>query len=166
MDARVLVRYAVRADAVAVNAELATLARAHPGPEGRGPGRHPGGRRRAGQARQLVNYLMIGMLLAFIAVAAANSLVMATGERSRELPARTTLRRDPIEVISAQASPHHALITPGPVQATGKAPHSERVLGMLRLGPPGPTRVLATLNALPEAAATATGIRCHRCSEP
>jgi len=85
MDARVLVRYAVRADAVAVNAELATLARAHPGPEGRGPGRHPGGRRRAGQARQLVNYLMIGMLLAFIAVAAANSLVMATGERSREL---------------------------------------------------------------------------------
>jgi putative ABC transport system permease protein len=32
-----------------------------------------------------VNYLMIGVLLAFVAVAAVNSLVMSTGERSREL---------------------------------------------------------------------------------
>jgi putative ABC transport system permease protein len=37
------------------------------------------------RANSWVNYLMIGVLLAFIAVAAANSLVMATGERSREL---------------------------------------------------------------------------------
>jgi hypothetical protein len=32
-----------------------------------------------------VNYLLVGVLVAFIAVAAANSLVMATGERAREL---------------------------------------------------------------------------------
>jgi putative ABC transport system permease protein len=32
-----------------------------------------------------VNYLMIGVLLAFVAVTAVNSLVMGTGERSREL---------------------------------------------------------------------------------
>jgi putative ABC transport system permease protein len=42
-------------------------------------------RTRARSITDTLNYLMIAVLLAFIAVAAANSLVMATGERSREL---------------------------------------------------------------------------------
>jgi putative ABC transport system permease protein len=85
MDARVLVRYADGAGGAALDAELARLA-----------GHTPGLRvvdRAAMQAADVeqaklngwVNYLMIAVLLAFIAVAAANSLVMATGERSREL---------------------------------------------------------------------------------
>jgi putative ABC transport system permease protein len=98
-----------------------------------------------------VNYLLIGVLMAFVAIAAVNSLMMAIGERARELallrlvgasrrqvirmirwealavigfgvliglavaaatlllglgaselPARTALRRDPIELIGAQ----------------------------------------------------------------
>jgi putative ABC transport system permease protein len=85
MDARMLVSYADGADAAALDARLATLAE-------RTPGLSVVDRAtmRAADAEQArvngwVNYLMIGVLLAFIAVATANSLVMATGERTREL---------------------------------------------------------------------------------
>lgn len=85
MDARMLVRYADGAHAAALDEELARLA-------GHIPGLSVVDRAtmQAADAEQAkldgwVNYLMIGVLLAFIAVAAANSLVMATGERSREL---------------------------------------------------------------------------------
>jgi putative ABC transport system permease protein len=85
MDARMLVRYADGADTAALDAKLARLAEHTPGLKAVD--------RTAMQAADLeqakldswVNYLMIGVLLAFIAVAAANSLVMATGERSHEL---------------------------------------------------------------------------------
>jgi putative ABC transport system permease protein len=85
MDARMLVSYADGADTAALDAELATLAERTPGLSvvDRATMREAD----AEQARVegWVNYLMIGVLLAFIAVAAANSLVMATGERAREL---------------------------------------------------------------------------------
>jgi putative ABC transport system permease protein len=85
MDARMLVSYADGADAAALDARLARLA-------GHTPGVNVVDRAtmRAADAQQArvsswVNYLMIGVLLAFVAVTAANSLVMGTGERSREL---------------------------------------------------------------------------------
>jgi putative ABC transport system permease protein len=85
MDTRILVRYADAADPAALDAEPASLA-------GHTPGLSVVDRAaiRAADTEQVkrdswVNYLMIGVLLAFIAVAAANSLVMATGERSQEL---------------------------------------------------------------------------------
>jgi len=85
MDARMLVRYADGADAATLDGRLATLA-------GRTPGLRVVDRAtmRAADAAQArvegwVNYLLVGVLVAFIAVAAANSLVMATGERAREL---------------------------------------------------------------------------------
>jgi putative ABC transport system permease protein len=85
MDARMLVSYADGADAATLDGRLATLAE-------RTPGLSVVDRvtMRAADAEQArvngwVNYLLVGVLLAFIAVAAANSLVMATGERAREL---------------------------------------------------------------------------------
>jgi putative ABC transport system permease protein len=85
MDARMLVSYADGADAAALDAELATLAERTPGLSvvDRATVREAD----AAQARVegWVNYLLIGVLVAFIAVAAANSLVLATGERAREL---------------------------------------------------------------------------------
>jgi putative ABC transport system permease protein len=85
MDARMLVSYADGADLAALDARLAALA-------GHTPGLNvmEQAAMRAADAEQArvngwVNYLMIGVLLAFIAVAAVNSLVMATGERAREL---------------------------------------------------------------------------------
>ena len=85
MDARMLVRYADGADATALDAELAALAEHTPGL--RVVDRATMRAADAEQARVngWVNYLLIGVLLAFVAVGAANSLVMATGERSREL---------------------------------------------------------------------------------
>jgi putative ABC transport system permease protein len=85
MDGRMLVSYADGADAAALDARLATLAEHTPGLSV-----VDRAAMRAADAEQArvsgwVNYLMIAVLLAFIAVAAANSLVMATGERAREL---------------------------------------------------------------------------------
>src|SRR4029450_10091545 len=85
MNARILVKYADGADPAAVDAELASLAR-------HAPGRSVVDRTAmaapdAGPVRvtSWLNFLLIGVLVAFIAGAAANSLVMATGERSQEL---------------------------------------------------------------------------------
>jgi putative ABC transport system permease protein len=85
MDARMLVSYADGADAAALDAELASLAEHTPG-----LGVVDRAATQAADAEQAklngwVNYLLIGVLVAFVAVAAANSLVMATGERSQEL---------------------------------------------------------------------------------
>jgi putative ABC transport system permease protein len=85
MDARMLVSYADGADPAALDAELASLAEHTPG-----LGVVDRATTQAADAEQArvdgwVNYLLIGVLVAFVAVAAANSLVMATGERSREL---------------------------------------------------------------------------------
>ena len=85
MDARMLVRYADRADAAAVDAELARLAEHTPGLKIVDRAAMQAADVEQAKLDSWVNYLMIGVLLAFIAVTAANSLVMATGERSREL---------------------------------------------------------------------------------
>lgn len=87
------------------------------------------------QVDRWVNYLMLGVLLAFIMVAAANSLVMATGERTRELamprlvgafpagdpddpPARHALRENPVELLGAQVEPRNSmLVSPAASQA-------------------------------------------------
>jgi putative ABC transport system permease protein len=85
MDARMLVRYADRADTVALDAELARLAKHTPGLSVVDRAAIQAADVEQAKLDSWVNYLMIGVLLAFIAVAAVNSLVMATGERSREL---------------------------------------------------------------------------------
>jgi putative ABC transport system permease protein len=85
MDARMLVRYADGADAAALDAELAMLAEGTPGLTVVDRAAMQAADVERARLDSWVNYLMIGVLLAFIAVAAVNSLVMATGERSREL---------------------------------------------------------------------------------
>jgi putative ABC transport system permease protein len=85
MDARMLVSYADGADAAALDAKLATLAEHTPGVNVVDQATMRAADIERARVDSWVNYLMIGVLLAFIAVAAANSLVMATGERSREL---------------------------------------------------------------------------------
>jgi len=85
MDARMLVSYADGADAAALDAELARLAEQTPGLKAVERATMRAADAEQARANSWVNYLMIGVLLAFIAVAAANSLVMATGERAREL---------------------------------------------------------------------------------
>jgi putative ABC transport system permease protein len=85
MDARMLVRYADGADAAALDAKLAAFARHTPGLTVAHRGAVQAADLEQARADSWVNFLLIGVLLAFIAVAAANSLVMATGERTREL---------------------------------------------------------------------------------
>jgi putative ABC transport system permease protein len=85
MNARILVKYADGADAAALDAELASLARHTPGLNVVDRAAMRGADAEQARVEGWVNYLMIGVLLAFIAVAAANTLVMATGERAREL---------------------------------------------------------------------------------
>jgi putative ABC transport system permease protein len=85
MDAQVLVTYDDRADTAALDAKLAALAERTPGLDILD---------RAGlhaledieaATEAWVNYLLIGVLMAFVAISAVNSLVMAIGERSHEL---------------------------------------------------------------------------------
>jgi putative ABC transport system permease protein len=85
MDARMLVSYADGADAAALDAELAALTKHTPGVNVVDRATMRAADAEQARVNSWVNYLMIGVLLAFIAVAATNSLVMATGERSREL---------------------------------------------------------------------------------
>jgi putative ABC transport system permease protein len=85
MDARMLVSYADGADAAALDAELAALAEHTPGLNVVERATMQAADAEQARVNSWVNYLMVGVLLAFIAVAAVNSLVMATGERSREL---------------------------------------------------------------------------------
>jgi putative ABC transport system permease protein len=85
MDARMLVRRADDADAAALDAQLARLAEHTPGLSVVDRATMRAADAEQVRANSWVNYLMIGVLLAFIVVAAVNSLVMATGERAREL---------------------------------------------------------------------------------
>jgi putative ABC transport system permease protein len=85
MDARMLVRYVDGADVAALDARLAVLAEHTPGLEVVDRATMQAGDAEQARANVWVNYLMTGVLLAFIAVTAVNSLVMATGERSHEL---------------------------------------------------------------------------------
>jgi putative ABC transport system permease protein len=85
MDARMLVSYADGADAAALDAELAALAERTPGLEVVDRAAMQAADAEQARVNGWVNYLLVGVLVAFVAVAAANSLVMATGERSGEL---------------------------------------------------------------------------------
>jgi putative ABC transport system permease protein len=85
MDARMLVSYADGADAAALDAELAALTEHTPGVNVVDRATMRAADAEQARVNSWVNYLMIGVLLAFIVVAAVNSLVMATGERAREL---------------------------------------------------------------------------------
>jgi putative ABC transport system permease protein len=85
MDARTLVRYAAGADRAALDAELARLAEQTSGLNVVDRATMQAAEAERARVNSWVNYLMIGVLLAFVAVTAVNSLVMATGERSREL---------------------------------------------------------------------------------
>jgi putative ABC transport system permease protein len=85
MNARILVKYADGADPAAVDAELASLARHAPGLSVVDRAAMQAADAEQVRVNSWLNFLLIGVLVAFIAVAAANSLVMATGERSQEL---------------------------------------------------------------------------------
>jgi putative ABC transport system permease protein len=98
MDARMLVSYADGADAAALDAELARLAEHTPGLKAVERATMRAADAEQARANSWVNYLLIGVLLAFIAVAAANSLVMATGERARELALLPLVRATPRQV--------------------------------------------------------------------
>jgi putative ABC transport system permease protein len=85
MDAQVLVKYADGADNAALDAELASVADRTPGLAVLDRQEARAAEDEEADQNAWVTYLMIGVLMAFIAIAAANSLVMAVGERSREL---------------------------------------------------------------------------------
>ena len=85
MDAQMLVRYADGTDAAALDAKLAALARHTPGLAVVGRAAMQAADAEQARVNGWVNYLIIGVLVAFIAVAATNSLVLATGERAGEL---------------------------------------------------------------------------------
>jgi putative ABC transport system permease protein len=85
MDAQMLVKYADGADSAALDARLASLAGATPGVNVLDRGGFQAAEDEEAERSAWVTYLMIGVLMAFIAIAAVNSLVMAVGERSREL---------------------------------------------------------------------------------
>jgi putative ABC transport system permease protein len=85
MDAQVLVKYADGADNAALDAKLASVADRTPGLAVLDREEARAAEDEEADQNAWVTYLMIGVLMAFIAIAAANSLVMAVGERSREL---------------------------------------------------------------------------------
>jgi putative ABC transport system permease protein len=85
MDAQMLVTYAEGADSAGLDAKLASLAERTPGLEVLDRAGVRAAEDEEADRNAWVTYLLIGVLIAFIAIAAANSLVMAVGERSREL---------------------------------------------------------------------------------
>jgi putative ABC transport system permease protein len=85
MDAQLLVEYGEAADVAQLDATLASLAERTPGLEVLDRTQVQEAQAEEADRSAWVIYLMIGLLMAFVAVAAANSLVMAIGERSREL---------------------------------------------------------------------------------
>ena len=84
MDAQMLVTYANGADVAVLDARLAALAERIPG-HVLDRARLRAAEDREAQAKAWVGYLIIGVLMSFLAIAAVNSLVMAVGERGREL---------------------------------------------------------------------------------
>jgi putative ABC transport system permease protein len=85
MDAQMLVTYAEGADSAGLDAKLASLAERTPGLEVLDRAGVRAAEDEEADRNAWVTYLLTGVLIAFIAIAAANSLVMAVGERSREL---------------------------------------------------------------------------------
>jgi putative ABC transport system permease protein len=99
MDPHVLVRYASGADVAALDARLAALAKRTPGLEVLDRAGLQAAENQEAEASAWVNYLMIGVLMAFVAIAAVNSLVMATGERAGELALLRLVGATPRQVI-------------------------------------------------------------------
>jgi putative ABC transport system permease protein len=97
MDAQMLVRY-TDGDSSALDARLASLAGGTPGVEVLDRAGFQAAEDEEADRSASVTYLMVGVLIAFIAIAAANSLVMAVGERSRELAQLRLLGATPRQV--------------------------------------------------------------------
>jgi putative ABC transport system permease protein len=85
MDARMLVRYEHGVDPAELDAQLADLLERTPGLTAVDRATMQAADVEEASREAGVNYLLIAVLLAFLALGAANSLVMATGERSKEL---------------------------------------------------------------------------------
>jgi putative ABC transport system permease protein len=85
MNAQMLVKYADGADSAALDAKLASLTDRTPGLAVLDRGEARAAEDEEADRDAWVTYLMIAVLMAFITIAAANSLVMAVGERKREL---------------------------------------------------------------------------------
>ena len=85
MDSYVLVKYADGAAADAMDARLAALAERVPGLEVLDRAGFDALADEQAAEGAWVSYLLIGVLMAFVAIAAMNSLAMAIGERGREL---------------------------------------------------------------------------------
>jgi putative ABC transport system permease protein len=98
MDAQMLVKHADGADSGALDARLASLAGGTPGLDVLDRAGFQEAEDEEADRSAWVTYLMIGVLIAFIAIAAANSLVMAVGERSRELAQLRLLGATPRQV--------------------------------------------------------------------
>jgi putative ABC transport system permease protein len=85
MDARMLVRYEHGVDRAELDAQLVELLERTPGLTAVDRATMQVAEVEEASREAGVNYLLIAVLLAFLALGAANSLVMATGERSKEL---------------------------------------------------------------------------------
>ena len=85
MDDQVLVTYDDRADTAALDARLAALAERTPGLDILDRAGLHAVEDTEAATEAWVNYLLIGVLMAFVAISAVNSLMMAIGERSHEL---------------------------------------------------------------------------------
>jgi putative ABC transport system permease protein len=99
MDTQLLVTYANDADAAALDTQLAALAEQTPGLDLLDRAGLQAIENQEAEASAWVNYLMIGVLMAFVAIAAVNSLVMATGERAGELALLRLVGATPRQVI-------------------------------------------------------------------
>jgi putative ABC transport system permease protein len=99
MDTQLLVRYVDGADFAALDARLAALTERTPGLEVLDRAGKQAAEDEAAEAGAWVNYLMIGVLMAFVAIAAVNSLVMAVGERAGELALLRLVGATPRQVI-------------------------------------------------------------------
>jgi putative ABC transport system permease protein len=99
MDTQILVKYANGADVAAVDARLAALAGRIPGLQVLDRALLRVAEDREAQAKAWVNYLIIGVLMSFLAIAAVNSLVMAVGERTRELALLRLVGATPSQAI-------------------------------------------------------------------
>jgi putative ABC transport system permease protein len=99
MDVQMLVTYANGADVAALDTRLAALAERIPGLQVLDRARLHAAEDREAQANAWVNYLIIGVLMSFVAIAAVNSLVMAVGERRRELALLRLVGATPRQVI-------------------------------------------------------------------
>jgi putative ABC transport system permease protein len=99
MDRQVLVTYANGADVAALDARLAALAERTPGLEILDRAGLQAAEGQETDADTWVNYLIFGVLMAFVAIAAVSSLVMAAAERASELSLLRLLGATPRQVI-------------------------------------------------------------------